>query len=120
MARPPGQDDAPADAFVFAGRSVTYAEVHGRTTRLASQLRASGVGAGDRVAYLGRNHPAFVETMFAAHLLGAIFVPLNFRLAAPEVAYMLDHSGAETLIYAPECADVVHALPEDAPDTASR
>lgn len=102
-------------AFVFAGRSVTYAEVHDRTTRLASQLRASGVGAGDRVAYLGRNHPAFVETMFAAHLLGAIFVPLNFRLAAPEVAYMLDHSGAETLIYAPECADVVHALPEDAP-----
>ncbi|MEV4805583.1 long-chain fatty acid--CoA ligase [Nonomuraea sp. NPDC049421] len=101
-------------AFVFDGRSVTYAEVHDRTTRLASQLRASGVGAGDRVAYLGRNHPAFVETMFAAHLLGAIFVPLNFRLAAPEVAYMLDHSGAETLIYAPECADVVHAL-QDGP-----
>ncbi|GAA1664128.1 long-chain fatty acid--CoA ligase [Nonomuraea maheshkhaliensis] len=102
-------------AFVFAGRSITYAEVHDRTTRLAAQLRASGVGAGDRVAYLGRNHPAFVETMFAAHLLGAIFVPLNFRLAVPEVAYMLDHSGAETLIYAPECADVVHALPEDGP-----
>ncbi|MEV4476189.1 long-chain fatty acid--CoA ligase [Nonomuraea sp. NPDC049504] len=99
-------------AFVFDDRSVTYAEVHDRTARLAAQLRASGVGAGDRVAYLGRNHPAFVETMFAAHLLGAIFVPLNFRLAAPEVAYMLDHSGAETLIYAPECAGVVHALPD--------
>ncbi|GAB2927030.1 long-chain fatty acid--CoA ligase [Nonomuraea fastidiosa] len=101
-------------AFIFADRPVTYAEVHDRTTRLAAQLRASGVRAGDRVAYLGRNHLAFVETMFAAHVLGAIFVPLNFRLAAPEVAYMLGHSGADVLVYAPECAEVVRALPGDA------
>ncbi|MEU6408145.1 long-chain fatty acid--CoA ligase [Microbispora sp. NPDC046933] len=101
-------------AFIFADRPVTYAEVHERTTRLASQLRAAGVRAGDRVAYLGRNHVAFVETMFASHLLGAIFVPLNFRLAAPEIGYMLDHSGAEVLIYAPECAEVVRALPDTA------
>ncbi|MEO3799577.1 long-chain fatty acid--CoA ligase [Nonomuraea sp. B1E8] len=98
-------------AFVFADRPVTYAEVHERTTRLASRLRASGVRAGDRVAYLGRNHVALVETMFAAHLLGAIFVPLNFRLAAPEIGYMLDHSGAGVLIYAPECTEAVRALP---------
>ncbi|MEV4088974.1 AMP-binding protein, partial [Nonomuraea fuscirosea] len=102
-------------AFVLADRSVTYAEVHERTTRLASRLRASGVEAGDRVAYLGRNHVAFVETMFAAHLLGAIFVPLNFRLAAPEIGYMLDHSGATVLIYAPECAETVLALPVPPP-----
>ncbi|MEV0311201.1 acyl-CoA synthetase [Nonomuraea fuscirosea] len=102
-------------AFVMADRSVTYAEVHERTTRLASRLRVSGVEAGDRVAYLGRNHVAFVETMFAAHLLGAIFVPLNFRLAAPEIGYMLDHSGATVLIYAPECAETVRALPVPPP-----
>ncbi|MFF0771832.1 long-chain fatty acid--CoA ligase [Nonomuraea wenchangensis] len=101
-------------AFIFADRPVTYAEVHERTTRLASRLRAAGVRAGDRVAYLGRNHVAFVETMFASHLLGAIFVPLNFRLAAPEIGYMLDHSGAEVLIYAPECVEVVQALPDTA------
>ncbi|MFD0658701.1 acyl-CoA synthetase [Thermocatellispora tengchongensis] len=99
-------------AFIFANRPITYAEVHERTTRLASQLRASGVRAGDRVAYLGRNHVAFAETMFASHLLGAIFVPLNFRLAAPEIGYMLDHSGATVLIYAPECAEAVRALPD--------
>ncbi|MEU7916692.1 acyl-CoA synthetase [Microbispora bryophytorum] len=103
-------------AFILADRPFTYAEVHERTTRLASRLRAAGVGAGDRVAYLGRNHVAFVETMFAAHVLGAIFVPLNFRLAAPEIGYMLDHSGAEVLVYAPECAEVVRALP---PHTAT-
>ncbi|MGW2146800.1 acyl-CoA synthetase [Nonomuraea bangladeshensis] len=100
-------------AFI-ADRPVTYAEVHERTTRLASRLRAAGVRGGDRVAYLGRNHVAFVETMFASHLLGAIFVPLNFRLAAPEIGYMLDHSGAEVLIYAPECVEVVRALPDTA------
>ncbi|MFF4776503.1 long-chain fatty acid--CoA ligase [Microtetraspora fusca] len=94
-------------AFVFADRPVTYAEFHERTTRLASRLREAGVTAGDRVAYFGRNHVAFAETMFATHMLGGIFVPLNFRLAAPEIGYMLDHSGAQVLIYAPECAEVV-------------
>ncbi|MEU9024739.1 long-chain fatty acid--CoA ligase [Actinomadura sp. NPDC048394] len=103
-------------AFVFRDRPTTYGEVHDRTARLAARLRAAGVGKGDRVAYLGPNHPAFVETMFAAHVLGAIFVPLNFRLAAPEIDYMLGHSGASVLVYAPECAAVVRAA-EQAPGT---
>ncbi|TMR97169.1 acyl-CoA synthetase [Nonomuraea basaltis] len=98
-------------AFVFGGRSLTYAEVHERVTKLAARLRDSGVRAGDRVAYLGPNHTAFAETMFATHVLGAVFVPLNFRLAAPEIEYMLGHAGAKVLIYAPQCAGVVHALP---------
>ncbi|MEN3540825.1 long-chain fatty acid--CoA ligase [Microbispora sp. ZYX-F-249] len=98
-------------AFVFEDRSLSYAEVHERTTRLASRLREAGVRAGDRVAYLGPNHVAFAETMFAAHVLGAIFVPLNFRLAAPEIAYMLADSGAAVLVYAPECAAVVREIP---------
>ncbi|WP_188195227.1 acyl-CoA synthetase [Nonomuraea sp. SYSU D8015] len=104
-------------AFVFGARSLTYAEVHERANRLASRLRDSGVRAGDRVAYLGPNHTAFAETMFAAHALGAIFVPLNFRLATPEIDYMLGHCGAKVLIYAPQCAGVVDALPDrSAPD----
>ncbi|WP_405084216.1 acyl-CoA synthetase [Microbispora sp. NBC_01389] len=97
-------------AFVFADRPVSYAEVHERTTRLASRLRDAGVRAGDRVAYLGPNHVAFAETLFATHLLGGIFVPLNFRLTAPEIAYMLTDSGASVLVYAPECSAVVRAL----------
>lgn len=103
-------------AFVYRDRPTTYGEVHDRTARLAGRLRAAGVGKGDRVAYLGPNHPAFVETMFAAHVLGAVFVPLNFRLAAPEIDYMLGHSGASVLVYAPECAPVVRAA-ERAPGT---
>jgi fatty-acyl-CoA synthase len=100
-------------AFVFEDRTLTYAEVHTRTTMLASRLRAAGVSAGDRVAYLGPNHTALAETMFAAHLLGAVFVPLNFRLAAPEIAYMLADCGASVLVHAPSCASVVEALPPD-------
>ncbi|GII79967.1 fatty-acyl-CoA synthase [Sphaerisporangium rufum] len=92
-------------AFVSADGPLSYAAVHERTARLASRLREAGVRPGDRVAYLGPNHVAFTETMFAAHVLGAIFVPLNFRLAAPEIAYMLDDSGASVLVYAPECAE---------------
>ncbi|MFI6096311.1 long-chain fatty acid--CoA ligase [Lentzea sp. NPDC051213] len=93
---------APArDALTFDGVSTTYAELADRTTRLARQLEQLGVGRGDRVAYLGPNHPSFAETMFAAHLLGAIFVPLNFRLTPAELNYQLADSGARVLIHAP-------------------
>lgn len=104
-------------AFVFADRRVTYARVFERTTLLASRLRADGVRPGDRVAYLGPNHPAFAETMFATHMLGAVFVPLNARLAAPEISYMLEHSGASVLVYAPECAATVRGLTGPPPRT---
>ncbi|TWG08188.1 acyl-CoA synthetase [Saccharopolyspora dendranthemae] len=97
-------------AVVFGERSLTYAELADRVARLADRLRAAGVKPGSRVAYLGTNHPSFVEAMFAAHRLGAIFVPLNFRLAAPEIAYVLGDSEPEVLIYGPGSRDVVRAL----------
>ncbi|WIM94104.1 long-chain fatty acid--CoA ligase [Actinoplanes oblitus] len=87
-------------ALIFEGRRVSYAELHQRIARLAAALRSSGVRRGDRVAYLGPNHPSFVETMFATWVLGAIFVPLNFRLTAAELAYQLTHSGASVLVRA--------------------
>jgi fatty-acyl-CoA synthase len=93
-------------AMIFDDRRITYREFAGRATRLAAQLRASGIEAGDRVGYLGPNHPAFVETMFATHMLGAVFVPLNFRLAAPEIAYMIENAGIKLLVQAPETARV--------------
>ncbi|WP_066367275.1 acyl-CoA synthetase [Herbidospora mongoliensis] len=105
-------------AFVQADRSVSYADVHVRATRLAWRLRGEGIRPGDRVAYLGPNHVAFAETLFATHLLGGIFVPLNFRLAAPEIAYMLGHSEASLLVYDPACAETVRGLPGPCPVTA--
>jgi len=87
--------------MVHDGREWTYLELHRRATRLAHALAGLGIEHGDRVAYLGPNHPTFLESLFATGMLGAIFVPLNWRLAAPELAHMLTDSGARVLIHAP-------------------
>jgi fatty-acyl-CoA synthase len=97
-------------AIVHQGREVSYAGLHDRVTRLARALRGLGVGRGGRVAFLGPNHPAFLETMFAAGAIGAVFVPLNMRLAGPELADQLADSGAGVLAYAPEQAAVVASI----------
>ncbi|MFK0191515.1 long-chain fatty acid--CoA ligase [Kitasatospora sp. NPDC090308] len=94
-------------ALVHDGRRHSYADLHDRTTRLAHALRTAGVRRGDRVAYLGPNHPALLETLFATGLLGALFVPLNTRLARPEIAHQLDDCGARVLVHAPGCAPLV-------------
>lgn len=96
-------------AVVHEDRTLTYRELHGRVLRLAHALRALGVARGDRIAYLGPNHPAFLETLFAAGTLGAVFVPLNTRLAAPELAYNVADSGSTILVHGPEQADAARA-----------
>ena len=80
-------------ALTFEGKSWTYAELQARFDRLAGALKANGVCRGDRVAFIGFNQPAFFETMFAAARLGAIFVPLNFRLTGPELDYIINDAG---------------------------
>jgi fatty-acyl-CoA synthase len=97
-------------AVIFEDRTVTYGELADRVTRLARGLRGRGVSPGDRVAYLGPNHPAFLETLFATAAVGAVFVPLNYRLTSPELEYMLGDCGAEMLIYAPGQAHVVAGM----------
>ena len=83
-------------AMIFEGRRTTYAALFERASRVAATLRAAGVRAGDRVAYLGPNHPSFVETMFATWMLGAIFVPLNTRLALPPEDWIAVRLGVHT------------------------
>ncbi len=83
---------------VFEGESTTYAEMEQRSIRLAAGLADRGVGRGDVVALLSFNCPEFLETIFAANYLGAIVMPINWRLAAPEVRYILDHSRAVALV----------------------
>ena len=101
-------------AVIHAGNRLSYAQVHDRVCRLAHGLRGLGVARGDRIAYLGPNHPAFLETLFAAGTLGAILVPLNTRLATPELARHLADSGAGTLIYGAGQAETALALREAA------
>ena len=97
-------------AVVHDGRQLTYAGLHGRVTALAHGLRGLGVRRGDRVAYLGPNHPALLETLFAAGTLGAIMVPLNTRLAAPELARHLSDCGARALIHGSGSGELLAAL----------
>jgi fatty-acyl-CoA synthase len=74
---------------------------------LAAGLAGHGLGRDDRIAYLGPNDVVAFETFFAAGRLGAVFVPLNTRLSAPEIAYMLKDSAARALVYCPEVRDLV-------------
>ncbi|TDD63259.1 p-hydroxycinnamoyl-CoA synthetase [Kribbella antibiotica] len=97
-------------ALLFEDESTTYAELSARISSLAAHLVAAGLSKGDRVAYLGPNHPAFVETLFATVSAGGIFVPLNFRLTAPEITQILGDCEPTVLVYAPECAAVVQML----------
>jgi fatty-acyl-CoA synthase len=88
-------------ALTYEGNTWTYGEFAARIDRLASALRAGGLQAGDRVAFLDLNHPQFFVAMFAAARIGAIFVPLNFRLAAAEIEFIVGDAGAHTLIAGP-------------------
>ncbi len=94
-------------ALVCNGTVVTYDLLAERIDRLATALAARGVTKGDRIAYLGENEPSFLETFFAVTALGAIFVPLNTRLAAPEIAYALHDSGAVLLVHAGAMNEVI-------------
>ena len=88
----------------------TYAELDDRRRRLAGALRDLGVGRGDRVAYLGPNDPALLETLFATASLGGVFVPLNWRLTAPELAYIAADCGPSVLVHAADLTATAEAV----------
>src|SRR5262245_50656630 len=81
-----------------ADETVTYAEMAARSGALAGGLHERGVGAGDVVGLLAYNSVEFLETIFAVNHLGAIAMPINWRLAAPEVRYILEHSEARAFL----------------------
>jgi long-chain acyl-CoA synthetase len=79
-------------------RELTYSELDERSSRLAQALRAAGVGKETRVAYLDRTAPEIVELLFATSKLGAVTVPLNWRLAPPELAAVIADADPAVLI----------------------
>ncbi|MGV0794433.1 long-chain-fatty-acid--CoA ligase [Mycolicibacterium sp. XJ1819] len=91
-----------ADAFDYLDRSWTWAQWNDRIRRLAGALAERGVGRGDVVAFLDKNHPAGVELTLAAASLGAANALINFRLAADELDYVLNDSDAKVLIVGKE------------------
>ena len=83
---------------VFEGEETTYGEMAVRSAALAAGLIDRGVARGDVVGLLAYNCPEYLETIFAANYLGAVAMPINWRLAAPEVRYILEHSRARVLV----------------------
>src|SRR3954467_15799341 len=82
----------------FDGGTVTYGEMAGRAGALAAGLHARGVSVGDVVGLLSYNCIEFLEVIFAANHLGAIAITFNWRLAAPELRYILNHSDSCSLV----------------------
>jgi acyl-CoA synthetase (AMP-forming)/AMP-acid ligase II len=98
-------------ALTFGDDRIGYAELIRRIEASAGWLAARGIGPGDVVALLMKNSPAFIELTFAASHLGAISLPINYRLAADEVAYITDNAGARLLMCDEELAAAVAGLP---------
>lgn len=99
-------------ALRFRGETTTWAQLDERSRRLASALEARGVGKGDRVLVLLTNRPEFVETLVAINRLGAIAVPVNFRLVAAEVSYLVEDSGSRAIVVEQPLAPVAAAVRE--------
>lgn len=90
------------EALDYLDRKWTWAQWNDRVRRLAGALTELGIKRGDSVAFLDKNHPACVELTFAAASLGAANAIINFRLAADELDYVLNDSGAKVLIVGSE------------------
>ncbi len=104
-------DRAPHDdAVFFAAARLTHLQLLDRVNALAAGLREEGVGRGDIVALLMGNRPEFLESALAVNRVGAAFLPLNVRLAEPELEYIIRHSGAAAIVTEPGFAPAVAAI----------
>ncbi len=97
-------------ALRFEGESISYLELHQRVDRTACWLQDLGIEKGDRVAVMLKNSPAFLEIYLAAARIGAIFVPVNFRLAPPELDYILKNARPRLFVFGSEEASRIESL----------
>jgi acyl-CoA synthetase (AMP-forming)/AMP-acid ligase II len=101
---------------VFEDEVVTYQAMVDRSISFAAGLHSRGIGAGDVVALLSYNNVEFLTTIFATNYLGAIVMPLNWRLAAPELRFILDHSQSRALICDHSLVDLANQSTKDRDD----
>jgi long-chain acyl-CoA synthetase len=104
-----------AVAIRHRDRAVTYAQLDDRSNRLAQALLAAGAGRGSRIAHLDRSAPEVVELLVAVSKIGAVAVPLNWRLATPELTAIVADAGAPLLIAGSAFADVATAVANGVP-----
>src|SRR5205085_6311607 len=97
MARAQAKDLGDAVAYEFEGRQTSFAEFDRKTNRIANALRALGVARGERIAYLGKNSDIFFELLLGAMKANVVMAPVNWRLAGPEVAFIIEDCKAAAL-----------------------
>ncbi|MCA6121959.1 AMP-binding protein [Bradyrhizobium sp. WSM 1704] len=93
-------------ALKYRGEDISYADFDLRIRQAGGWLAGQGIGAGDVVAVLMKNSTAFLELVFATSHIGAVFLPINYRLSADEVGYIVENSGARLLIADEEFAAI--------------
>ena len=98
------------EAITYLSRTFTWSQFDDRVRRLAGALSERGVGRGDVVAFLDKNHPACVETTLAAASLGAATAIINFRLAGDEMDYVLNDCAAKVMIVGAELKGSIDAI----------
>src|SRR5262247_1881484 len=106
-------------ALIYQDDRITYADLMHRIATTAGWLAARCIGPGDVVALLMKNSPAFLELSFAISHLGAVSLPINYRLAAEEVGYIIDNAGARLLLCDEELAAATAGLPHVVPVDAT-
>ena len=108
-----------ATAIRFLGHTTTWADLDRRVTALAGALSRRGVGFGDRVLILMLNRTEFIESFLAANKLGAIAVPVNFRMTPPEIAFLVSDCDAKVVIAESVLANVATAVRDLDPKLAT-
>ena len=106
------------DAVVDGDLRLNYEEFFGRCDGWSSALQALGVREGDRVAYIAPNTHAQLESFYAVPQIGAVLVPLNYRLIADDFAYLINHSGARVVCVHSDYLDVVDSTRSQIPDVS--
>jgi acyl-CoA synthetase (AMP-forming)/AMP-acid ligase II len=104
-----------AIVFEFEGRQTTFAQFDSNTNRVANALKADGVKRGERIAYLGKNSDIYFELLFGAMKAGVVMAPVNWRLAGPEIAFIVEDCKAPLLFVGPEFVTMARSLKERLP-----
>jgi fatty-acyl-CoA synthase len=107
------------EAVVDGERRFTYEQFFHRCDRWSSALARLGVGRGDRVAYVAPNTHAQLESFYAVPQLGAVLVPINYRLTADDFAYIIGHSGAKVVCATAEYLEAIDSIRARIPQVAS-
>src|SRR3984885_6322239 len=104
-----------ATAFEFEGRQTSFAEFDIKTNRVANALRALGVKPGERIAYLGKNSDIYFELLLGAIKAKGVMAPVNWRLAGPEIAFIVADCKAPVLFVGPEFVEQVRGIQAQLP-----